>query len=293
MADISNWYGQNNINWGKSYSESWWGSVNEINSWGIIYPGSAEGSTVTSDSGLFTADTNSITADNGVAGSLTTFACSDAGFTIQDGTTGDTISLVNDASVTQGTLVSITPSTYQSGLTTYTASITVPAGYTNSGSTLSNCTNTATGSAVTEPTATSTYWWSPNQANFVGVGVVTFTYTFGGITYSQGIVDTSTELSNYDGDSIVGTDWSSRTIKIDTASPQVGSYIYEADGTIVKDGKQTPGNIGYWENFATPRFISIKSSSSGAFGGNTFSPFPIYKLGQVGDYVKIIEIITS
>jgi hypothetical protein len=293
MANITDWYGQNDINWGKLYSESWWGSVNEANSWGIIYPESAEGSNVYADTTSFTSDTTSLTADNGVAGSLATFACSDAGFIIQDGTTGDSISLVNDASVIKGTLNSILPSTYQSGSSTYTANITIPAGYSNSGQTITTCTDTATGSAVSEPTATSTYWWSPNQADFVGVGVVTFTYTFDGITYSQGIVDTSTELSNYDGDSIVGTGSSSRTLKIDTASPQVGSYIFEGNGTIVKDGKINPGNIGFWENFATPKFISIKSSSSGAFGGNTFSPFPIYKLGQVGEYVKITEIITS
>ena len=100
----------------------------------------------------------------------------------------------------KGTLNSILPSTYQSGSSTYTANITIPAGYSNSGQTITTCTDTATGSAVSEPTATSTYWWSPNQANFVGVGIVAFTYTFDGITYYQGIVDTSTELSNYDGD---------------------------------------------------------------------------------------------
>ena len=291
--NITDWYGNNTISWGKSYEESWWGNVNEANSWGIIYPNNAEGSFVTADSTLFTADSTFFKADNAPANSLLPFACANAVLTLANGTTGNTIAIGTDATVSLGTLVSITPSTYQSGTTTYTATITAPSGYSNSGVNLTDCTISATGSAAVDPVATSTYWWSPNQANFTGVGVVSFTYTFGGITYSQGIVDTSTELSNYDGDSIVGTDWSSRTLKIDTASPQVGSYIFEADGTIVKDGKLTPGNIGFWENFATPKFISIKSTSNAAFSGNTFSPFPIYKLGQVGDYVKIIEIITS
>lgn len=65
MSDITDWYGQNNINWGKSYSESWWGSVNEANSWGLIYPASAEGSIVFSDSTTIKADATLFTADIG------------------------------------------------------------------------------------------------------------------------------------------------------------------------------------------------------------------------------------
>lgn len=67
MAVINNWWGENNIGWGASYQESWWGNVNEANSWGIIYPGTAEGSIIYADSTLFTADSTSYYADNGTA----------------------------------------------------------------------------------------------------------------------------------------------------------------------------------------------------------------------------------
>ena len=66
MANIEDWYGNNSIGWGKSYGESWWGSVNEANSWGIIYPNNAGGSIFTADTTNITADSSFITADNGV-----------------------------------------------------------------------------------------------------------------------------------------------------------------------------------------------------------------------------------
>lgn len=221
MANITDWYGQNDINWGKLYSESWWGSVNEANSWGIIYPESAEGSNVYADTTSFTSDTTSLTADNGVA----------------DGDNG--------------------------------------------------------GDNGGDPVPTSDTWWTPNQAEFVNDGIVPFTYTFNGTTYTQGIVATQVELSGYNGDATVSGTFSSKVIKLDTATPQVGSHIFDAFGTIIKQGNQYGGDIGFWENFASPKFVSIKSSSSAAFSGNVFSPFPIYKLGQVGEYVKITEIISS
>ena len=59
MAGINEWYGENNINWGKIYSESWWGSVNEANSWGIIYPATAEG--LPSLTGTFISDGFTVT----------------------------------------------------------------------------------------------------------------------------------------------------------------------------------------------------------------------------------------
>ena len=279
--------------YGSSYTVSWWGDVNAPNGWGWVYPFDAEGSFVTADSTLFTADSTFFTADNAPADSLLPFACANAVLTLADGTTGNTIGIGTDATVSLGTLVSITPSTYQSGTTTYTATITAPSGYSNSGVNLTDCTISATGSGAVDPVSTSTLWYSPNQANFTGVGIVDFTYTVGAYTSNQGIVSTQAELSNYDGDSVVAGTFSSRVLKIDTANPQVGSYIFNSFGQIIKDGNQYPGDIGFWEYFATPKFISIKTTSSGAFGGNTFSPFPIYKLGQVGNYVKITEIITS
>jgi len=71
---------------------------------------------------------------------MPTFTCSNAGFSVSNGTIGDPVV----ASVSAGTLVSVSPSTYQSGSATYTGTITVPSGYTNTGSNIT-CTDTATG----------------------------------------------------------------------------------------------------------------------------------------------------
>lgn len=68
MSNLNQWYGENSINWGKSYTESWWGSVNETNSWGLIYPANAEGSIFTADATNVFADSSTIKADNGTSG---------------------------------------------------------------------------------------------------------------------------------------------------------------------------------------------------------------------------------
>ena len=60
---ISNWYGNNTIGWGSSYSESHFGNANELNSWGIIYPATAGGSSLTVDTNAIKADSTSITVD--------------------------------------------------------------------------------------------------------------------------------------------------------------------------------------------------------------------------------------
>ena len=75
---------------------------------------------------------------------LPTFDCTDANFQVANGTTGDPVS----ATVSEGTLVSVSPATYQEGSATYTATITIPAGYQNAGSNLTTCTDTATGTTV-------------------------------------------------------------------------------------------------------------------------------------------------
>jgi len=77
------------------------------------------------------------------------FTCNEANFQVSNGTVGTTIVIGSDAT-SNGILNSVSPSTYQSGTTTYTANITVPATYSNAGETLTICTDTATGSpAVT------------------------------------------------------------------------------------------------------------------------------------------------
>ena len=75
------------------------------------------------------------------------FNCNNANFRVSNGTEGTTIIIGSDAT-SNGILNSVSPSTYQSGSATYTANITVPSGYSNTGATLTNCTNSANGSAA-------------------------------------------------------------------------------------------------------------------------------------------------
>lgn len=108
------------------------------------------------------------------------FTCTEAGFTMADGTTGDTIVLGTDATVSEGTLTAVSPPTYQDGVDQeYTATITVPSGYSNSGQTLTTCTATATATETTFPTTTE----APGC-------------TQGGITLTQAISDTSVDYGN-------------------------------------------------------------------------------------------------
>jgi len=82
-----------------------------------------------------------------------TLTCAGTGFNLLDGTTGATITS-SDYTITNGTVTGISPSTYQGGSNqTYNISILVPAGYTNTGSTL-NCTDTATGTSAATTTTT-------------------------------------------------------------------------------------------------------------------------------------------
>ena len=74
--------------------------------------------------------------------SLPTFTPGNAGLNVSNGVTGDAVSYT----ISAGTKVSISPATYQSGSNTYTAVVTVPSGYSNSGGTVSP-TDTATGGA--------------------------------------------------------------------------------------------------------------------------------------------------
>ena len=114
-----------------------------------------------------------------------TWDCTDAGLTINNGTVGDPVT--GSLSGT-GTLVSFNPPTYQSGSTTYTANITVPASnsnghaYTNAGQT-EQCTANATG------TAPQVYYYS-----FHGGGANGYPYA----QSSSGLTDPSSQTLYYD-----------------------------------------------------------------------------------------------
>ena len=106
--------------------------------------------TIETPSNYKNVDTNpTITCtDTAVGTSPITLDCSGVNFVVQDGATGESISFSSDVPIS-----SVSPSTYTAGSDTYTATIVVPAGYLNAGSTIT-CTDTATGS--TTPTFTCT-----------------------------------------------------------------------------------------------------------------------------------------
>ena len=89
------------------------------------------------DHGLPTTTTTTTTTTT-----LPVFDCTDAVFAMSDGNSGDSTS--GQGSVTLGSINSISPSTYSSGSQIYTATINVPSGYSNTGSTI-DCDDTATG----------------------------------------------------------------------------------------------------------------------------------------------------
>lgn len=94
-----------------------------------------------------TADVFNLSITVGTGGGVNpTFTCTDAGFNMQTSTT-DQIGQpsINFATVSQGTLQSVSPATIQAGNTTYTATIQIPAGYQNPGGTLTTCTDTSNG----------------------------------------------------------------------------------------------------------------------------------------------------
>lgn len=86
---------------------------------------------------------------------LPVFGCTDAGFTMSDGTVGDTTLSLGSTSAGV-TLQSVSPSTLALGTNTYTATVVIPTGFQNAGSTYSLCTDTANGVATTTTTTTTT-----------------------------------------------------------------------------------------------------------------------------------------
>jgi len=77
---------------------------------------------------------------------LSAFDCSDANVNINNGSVGATVT----ATVSAGTVASISPSTYSLGANNYTVNVTVPGGYSNSGSNLV-CQTSATGTTTLAP----------------------------------------------------------------------------------------------------------------------------------------------
>lgn len=121
-------------------------------------------------------------------GNLPTFTCTDANYS-QYHKRDVGVDTRTNATVSAGTITAVSPSTYQSGTNTYTATITVPSGYSNSGQ-LVTCTDTAVGDPCTSAIQTgaqngtwtnskadsATSGWGQGQTG-AGLGELTFSLT--------------------------------------------------------------------------------------------------------------------
>lgn len=119
-----------------------------VASWSIAGTPTVTPSTYTQGTATYTTTatvpdgyTNSGQSITCTTSAATLFTCSDAIFSVQDGFTGDPVS----ASVTLGSIVSgsISPADYVDGTNTYSASITIPSGFSNFGGTPITCSDTA------------------------------------------------------------------------------------------------------------------------------------------------------
>jgi len=115
------------------------------------------------------------------------FSCADANFSVSNAATGTTVSGI--ASVSSGTIVTITPSTLASGSSSYSATILVPAGFANSGSNITciaNATGTDTNVEFTEAIANLSINSGIVGASVTGSVSVGTIASFSPATYSLG-----------------------------------------------------------------------------------------------------------
>lgn len=210
------------------------------------------------------------------AASLPVFTCSNAGFAVSDGTTGDTISINTDATVNAGTLNSVSPTAYQSGSATYTANITIPAGYQNAGGTITTCSDTATGTAAAATYICSDAGYTQanggagdstsSSASFTDSNITTYTispstYTSGSATYTATITVpagyTNTGSTIDCTDTAVGYSGSISPQPISAFTPGVASsYTISVTANTSWTLDVTSGAVGYFT-------VSPSSGSSG------------------------------
>ena len=267
------------MSWGAIYCESWFGAIGS-DGWGSVYPIRNCGG-ITSDTTNTLADTNLITADNG-SRTLTAFDCSLADFNVANGSTGATISINTNATVVLGTLNSVSPTTYQSGSATYTANITAPSGFSNTGQAITSCTDTATGTSGPGSIVSTQY------ALLVSYGGVNITFTYNGVTYSRGLTETISDITNLNGGS---SSYGTNSIRFDTASPGVGSYMTDGFGTFINSNNTHVGFAPY-AAFSTPKFMTVKLNQINPFP-NPLNVYPIYKIEQANGFIQITQKITS
>lgn len=99
------------------------------------------------------AGTSLACTDTATGTTTPAFTCDIAQFKVENGIEGN--STLAGSAVQAGTLTAVSPSTYTVGNDTYTATITIPSGYSNYPGTLTTCTDTATGEAIVYPPSNS------------------------------------------------------------------------------------------------------------------------------------------
>jgi hypothetical protein len=100
------------------------------------------------------AGTSLACTDTATATTTPAFTCDIAQFKVENGIEGN--STLAGSAVQAGTLTAVSPSTYTVGTgVTYTATITIPSGYSNYPGTLTTCTDTADGSEKVYPVSNS------------------------------------------------------------------------------------------------------------------------------------------
>ena len=182
------------------------------------------------------------------------FTCNDAGFSIINGSTGE--SSLTKSSVSLGTLISVSPSTLQSGSAQYTASIRVPNGYTNTGATIT-CTDNATGTDTDIE-------FTPAVANLqINDGTVGDTVT--------GTVDAGTIASISPSVYSQGTATYTATINI----PASG---YTNSGTITATDTATGGFGSCGFSLSVGAYSSGGTTLTGSFTGTDFGSNPTINL---------------
>ena len=219
--------------------------------------------TITAPAG-YSNSGQSITCTDVASGSTaqTEFGCSDASFTVSNGAVGTAVNY----SVAAGTVTAVTPSTYQSGTNVqYTATITVPSGYTNAGNTLTTCFDTATG---TNPVQ----FQCGNAGLTVNNGIVgqtvTGTVTDGTITGSFTPSTYVSGPSNYSVQITVPNDsslWTNAGNQISCSGSATGSTSSTPNGLF------GCSDAGYYVNNGTTGSAVTGGLSQGTFTGG-FSP---------------------
>ena len=231
-------------------------------------------------------------ADSGTISNLTTinFGSNEAGtITIPAGSVGDTID-VNNITLTLGTATAVDPTTYQLGSTSYDVDITVPSGYSNSGSTIT-LQSTATGTTTTT-TSAPTYTITVAQGLAVNEGDtfnVLFQYGGGGTT-GLTVSGTATEADFTQWPTEIGTGNTAATLDFTGTNTIDLEFIVSAD---LSDNANSGGSPEGQETIiftltdGTTETITITDSSQNQPASTSDVTANISQTGQTNNFVTI------